>query len=57
MTEELKPCPFCGNKNEDYEHELNGEDRRFCYSCGHCGAKAPGGDCIHEAVEEWNKRA
>lgn len=64
----LKPCPFCGNKNtavvvDNAEYALglvNDEDVCFkvicsTTSCG-CGASSAWCDTRQEAVDRWNKR-
>ena len=57
---ELKPCPFCGEKeNIDYGL-MTGTMRGFDYvQCGKCGALI---HAIHigneiKAIEAWNRRA
>ena len=67
MTEELKPCPFCGGITDIYEpeHRIHGPDtgRKYCVRCPCCGLffgyeedyggyfKTP-----EEAAAEWNRR-
>lgn len=57
MSEELKPCPFCGNKKCGTGEVLN----KYCeyerVSCGACGAEGPGAELKKEAYELWNTRA
>lgn len=43
MTEELKPCPFCGAKDSLYNY---GE-----VICGNCGAEGP-----WKEGYTWNRR-
>jgi Lar family restriction alleviation protein len=58
---ELKPCPFCGNDNEDEFAILSANygfmTVRFVHnvSCS-CGAKGPDGDTREKAIERWNRR-
>ena len=49
--EELKPCPFCGNK-ADYDNEefAGGDGYRSWSGCTVCSAKT-------RTKEEWNNRA
>ncbi len=52
MTEELKPCPFCGGK---------AEVRMFSptvmiVQCKSCLATTFAFDSEHEAVKSWNRR-
>ena len=60
MTEELKPCPFCGGKAE----VLTDENEEYYVSCTECTALL--GYCTDtwgdystedEAIEAWNRRA
>ena len=54
MANKLKPCPFCGNK-ENLELELWVISLRlFCPSCGCHG---PTGGTKQEAIGAWNRRA
>jgi len=47
MTDELKPCPFCGGENLE-------EDAIGRVACSGCGATAPYG---YHTTETWNTRA
>lgn len=54
--EELKPCPFCGEKrylweNTDQDWMANKEVR-----CGHCAALGPPCSTWEQAKIAWNKR-
>lgn len=67
MTDELKPCPFCGNTNIAFNFETFGNGMRmvtsFCSACHPATiAEARGvGDteeeAIEQAVDNWNTRA
>lgn len=46
---ELKPCPFCGEKDDVIYY--NG-----CVFCDACGASGPGHKARGFAVDAWNKR-
>jgi Lar family restriction alleviation protein len=54
MSEELKPCPFCGGDAQvtyfwqSYSHMIVCED---------CGNKTPPQHTKDEAVAAWNRRA
>lgn len=51
---ELKPCPFCGNK--DIEIEREGTNRQSCViACGYCGARMESNEIGHG--DAWNTRA
>ena len=53
MTDnELKPCPFCGNKEQDNFIILDSER----VICGRCGAIGPLGKTAEEAKAAWNMR-
>lgn len=67
MTNELKPCPFCGWNitafNEDlYRVNISGNDHWVHLRCAHCGATAQGRGntkeaAEHQAQDHWNTRA
>ncbi len=52
---ELKPCPFCGNKNP-----MIMDERRvgmgFQVVCRGCAAKVGGEKTERGAVKSWNRR-
>lgn len=52
MSEELKPCPFCGGKNMRI---WNTSTPRV--SCDDCLANTAYGETKEEAIEQWNRRA
>ena len=51
MTDEIKPCPFCGGEAE-YDNDTGPRDESFTefYCCKDCYAKAP-------SLKAWNRRA
>lgn len=61
MTEELKPCPFCGGRDlavEWIELADRGEKRlEHAVQCRGCGADGPSGRTREEAASLWNTRA
>lgn len=52
MTEELKPCPFCGG-NGSYSNAGFG----FIVKCRKCGSKTSIQESGKEASEAWNTRS
>lgn len=66
LSDELKPCPFCGGaaallpRTCDKNTPYNPADRAFPVArCGQCGAEAVGKDWgrPETAAEKWNTRA
>lgn len=60
MSEELKPCPFCGNKKIDLHIKLTSVGNYFVF-CGTeprylCGI-GPMKKTRDEAIAAWNRRA
>ena len=62
MSEEIKPCPFCGHVGLSFE---DGRTYRWgVASCDGCGASAgeirrtypDNGEWHKEAIAQWNKR-
>ena len=52
MSDELKPCPFCGGMNLYYA-----AGRFYAVECSDCGAKVVGAfRTEEEAAEAWNRR-
>jgi Lar family restriction alleviation protein len=55
MSEELKPCPFCGSKNVMIDDLFdNGTNTVFC---GECQSKSSNFCHFDSAIEQWNTRA
>lgn len=55
MSEELKPCPFCGSKDvyfSEYDGFWTFEEYIHCLGCGVVVKEG----CNGEVVEKWNKR-
>ena len=52
MSEELKSCPFCGNKNI----QLFLDDVNFAMLCTKCMAEGPICETEQEAIDAWNRR-
>ena len=57
MSEELKPCPFCGNKAELFCTKGTEDWAVVCQhpECG-CNARILYCDTKEEAIEQWNRR-
>ena len=51
MSEQLKPCPFCGG-----ESEVNEIDGDYMPSCTVCDANVGYFESEQEAFSAWNKR-
>lgn len=50
----LKPCPFCGNIDLEYDSiDLNS---RFYIICHGCATRGPEADTLKEAAKLWNSR-
>ena len=56
MSNELKPCPFCGSTNIDCADAGHKTDVWFI-QCDDCGATFPHFDSEQEAKDAWDKRA
>lgn len=60
MTEQLKPCPFCGGKPYFYQIYSRGKGSKQVWKvmCEHvdCCAILNEWDTQEEAVNAWNKR-
>lgn len=56
MTDELKPCPFCGSDDIETFYNRSGVDH---YTCQYCGATAKQWNTRHESGElpEWLRKA
>lgn len=54
---ELKPCPFCGNKHIHIEKVKKWFYRSYHVECWCCGASAESVVCIENAIKLWNMRA
>lgn len=52
MTEELKPCPFCGGRAlTDYD-----DDDYPIVQCQFCSARTDWFEKIEDAIKSWNNR-
>jgi Lar family restriction alleviation protein len=55
MSEELKPCPFCGNDTV-HVHDSYCAGSGFMVLCANCTAEGPLSNTESEAESEWNRR-
>lgn len=53
MTEELKPCPFCGDGTDMRVIDQQGI---AWVSCSACGTEGPAWDTAEQAATAWNRR-
>lgn len=58
MSEELKPCPFCGSKEVYRGTFALGPNMpwNFNIKCMDCFAEGPICDTEQEAISAWNRR-
>ena len=58
-AEDLKPCPFCGNKVIYYERYKREVGMRYRIMCGNCMAGIDNGyaQSRYTIRDIWNKRA
>lgn len=62
VTNDLKPCPFCGGKPRLMKKitQPAREERPFiyrCIICGECGASTGWFNTNRQAKDLWNRRA
>ena len=59
MNEELKPCPFCGGSDIDFNFVFAPEFTHygFYYYCTKCRAAAYYAGTKRAARKKWNRRA
>lgn len=56
MTNELKPCPFCGGEAEYRAAKYVRTAFKHSVVCLECFASIPPKDSKHEAINAWNTR-
>lgn len=57
MTEELKPCPFCGSEEIEIRSETTGHGAcDLIVECGNCRARSRPNYAGNEHIEAWNRR-
>ena len=52
---ELKPCPFCQERNKLCVEQA-GKEIIYVF-CGNCGAEGPVCGSREDAIDAWNKRS
>lgn len=62
MSEELKPCPFCGGEAEAFYDDAGGVYEVQCQECGaepYIGSRsgALGMRTLGDVIKAWNRRA
>ena len=53
MTEKLKPCPFCGENEQEVDMNI---DYDWYVRCQYCGACAGFSGKKDYAIADWNRR-
>ena len=58
MSENLKPCPFCGGEADCNDTGICDKDGNSLWwvECLWCGISTNGHSCIQEAMKTWNRR-
>ena len=57
MTEQLKPCPFCGGKAKTHHYSTTVISYGIYVMCKDCMTSSKYYDTKRQAIEAWNKRA
>lgn len=56
MSEELKPCPFCGADPDISVQEDDTEDTYYVVACTNCNMAHSSSDDENVAIRNWNDR-
>ena len=56
MTDELKPCPFCGSEDVQEAGPL-GFSQSWVVFCLDCAIEGPKREAQADAIAAWNRRA
>jgi Lar family restriction alleviation protein len=54
---ELKPCPFCGDKELQVHNFDTIDGKRYEVWCWQCGARGTVTSSEEAAIKRWNRRA
>lgn len=57
MTQELKPCPFCGGEAHVLAQHWDDGSHVWWVECAACGAEGMRCDDGQHAIDAWNTRA
>lgn len=56
MSEDVKPCPFCGNPEPELER-IGNRHQSALVVCGQCGARMESCDEGEDSFDSWNRRS
>ncbi len=56
MSEELKPCPFCGSHAYGYRENFGMNGSLYFIQCNGCTAQVSAANDRAACVAEWNRR-
>ncbi len=57
MTDEIKPCPFCGDSDIQFDKHIGRyQETIWSMCCYQCGATFPNRYKKELLVEAWNRR-
>ena len=54
MSEELKPCPFCGGESRLMAQHFTDDSHIFWIGCRRCGMEGPHMHDDESAIVAWN---
>ena len=59
MSEQLKPCPFCGSEGKVFFNDeacYHGGNGTYYIACAECTSRGKSGNDKQQAIEAWNRR-
>lgn len=59
MSEQLKPCPFCGSEGKVFFNDeacYHGGKGTYYIVCAECASRGKNGNDEQQAIEAWNRR-